>query len=123
VKTEPPSIGRALGRGLAKRCPRCGQSRLIDGFFRLRKACANCGLQFERAVEDHIGLIYITTAIQTAMFAAFALVFQPANPWLWRGVLAAVALTVMLLNLPNRKGLAVAIDYLTRRAESITGHE
>lgn len=123
MKTEPPSIARALGRGLAKRCPRCGQSRLMDGFLRLRKACANCGLQFERAVEDHIGLIYITTAIQTAMFAAFALVFQPANPWLWRGVLAAVALTVMLLNLPNRKGLAVAIDYLTRRAESIAGHE
>ncbi len=82
MKTQPPGIGRALGRGLAKRCPRCGQSRLMDGFLRLRKACAGCGLQFERAVEDHIGLIYITTAIQTAMFAAFALVLQPANPWL-----------------------------------------
>ena len=58
------------------------------------------------------------------MFAAFALLLQPANPWLWRGALAAVALTVMLLNLPNRKGLAIAIDYLTRRGEqSITRHE
>lgn len=119
-----PGIGRALRRGLAKRCPQCGQSRLMDGYFRLRYACTICGLQFERAVEDHIGLIYITTAIQTAMFAGFALLVRPANPWLWRSVLAAVALTVMLLNLPNRKGLAIAIDYLTRRGErSIPGHE
>ena len=90
----------------------------MDGFFKLRATCVECGLQFQRAVEDHIGLIYITTAIQTAMFAAFALVFRPDNPWLWRAVLAAVALTVMLLNLPNRKGLAIAIDYLTRRGET-----
>jgi len=93
----------------------------MDGFFRLRPACGVCGLQFERAIEDHIGLIYITTAVQTAMFAAIALLVRPANPWLWRGILATVALTVMILNLPNRKGLAIAIDYLTRR--SIAGHE
>jgi len=110
-----PGIGRALRRGLAKRCPRCGQARMMDGFFRLRPACMECGLQFQRAVEDHIGLIYITTAIQTATFAAIALLVRPANPWIWRGILAAVALTVMLANLPNRKGLAIAIDYLTRR--------
>ena len=92
---------------------------MMDGFFRLRPACDHCGLQFERAIEDHIGLIYITTAIQTAAFAGFALLVRPANPWLWRGALAVVALTVMLLNLPNRKGLAIAIDYLTRRDERV----
>ena len=111
-----PGIFRALGRGLAKRCPRCGRERLFDGYFRLHPSCGHCRLQFRRAIEDHIGLIYITTAIQTAAFAAFALVFRPLNPWLWRGILAIVALTVMLLNLPNRKGLAIAIDYLTRRS-------
>jgi uncharacterized protein (DUF983 family) len=116
VSSPPaPGIFQSLGRGLAKRCPRCGRGRLFEGFFKLLPACGACRLQFCRAIEDHIGLIYITTAIQTAAFAGFALVFRPLNPWLWRGILAVVALTVMLLNLPNRKGLAIAIDYLTRR--------
>ena len=58
-------------------------------------------------------MIYITTAIQTAAFAALVLLVDPSNPWVARSLLAAAALGVMLLNLPNRKGLAVAIDYLT----------
>lgn len=87
----------------------------MDGFLRLRPACVECGLQFQRAVEDHIALIYITTAIQTAVFAAIVLTFNPARPWIARGILGSIALGVMLLNLPNRKGLAVAIDYLTGR--------
>ncbi|NIM60913.1 MAG: DUF983 domain-containing protein, partial [Acidobacteria bacterium] len=82
-----PGIRQALARGLAKRCPRCGRERLMDGYYRLRPACRKCGQQFQRAIEDHIGLIYITTAIQTAMFAAFALLVRPDNPWLWRGAL------------------------------------
>ena len=106
-------VARALGRGLAKRCPRCGLGRLVVGYYRLRPRCPTCRFPFQRAVEDHLGVIYITTAIQTAFFAAIVLTFEPARPWIARGILALIALGVMLLNLPNRKGLAVAIDYLT----------
>ena len=42
-------------------------------------------------------------------------ILQPRNPWLARGALALVAVVVMLANLPNRKGLAIAMDYLVSR--------
>ena len=115
--TESPEIrpGRALLRGLRKRCPRCGRGALVEGYYRLRPECEECGFRFQRAVGDHLGVIYITTAIQTAIFAALVLTVDPVHPWIARTLLAALALAVMLLNLPNRKGLAVAIDYLTGR--------
>jgi uncharacterized protein (DUF983 family) len=86
---------------------------MFRGYYGLLPGCAECRFPFARAVEDHLGVIYITTAIQTAAFAAIVLAYEPSRPWLGRGILAAAALGVMLLNLPNRKGLAVAIDYLT----------
>ncbi len=110
-----PSPSRAIWRGLAKRCPRCGEGRLIDGFYRVRTRCDRCDWLFEREVGDHLGIIYISTAIQTATFAAVVLWIQPSSPWTARILLGAAALGLMLLNLPNRKGLAVAIDYLSER--------
>jgi len=113
-QTEP-SPSRAIWRGLSKRCPRCGEGRLIDGFYRVRKRCDRCDLEFEKEVGDHLGIIYISTAVQTATFAAVVLLLQPQSPWIARIFLGAAALGLMLLNLPNRKGLAVAIDYLSER--------
>jgi uncharacterized protein (DUF983 family) len=106
---------RALGRGLSKRCPKCGESSIFKGYFEVRVACPTCDFPFQRAIDDHVAIIYFSTAIQTAIFAAFVLVFKPENPWLARGILAVVAVSVMLLNLPNRKGFAIALDYVTGR--------
>ena len=110
----PPTL-RALARGLSKKCPRCGIEPIFERFFHTRIACPTCRLPFEQAIEEHFAIIYFSTAIQTAMFAAFVLVFKPDHPWTARAILAVVALSVMLLNLPNRKGFAIALDYLTGR--------
>ena len=104
---------RALARGLAKRCPQCGLDPLFEGFYRVRQSCTTCGLRFRRPREDHLGVMYLTTAVQTAAFAAFVLVFQPANVLLMPTFLASGALALFFLNMPNRKGFAIALDYLT----------
>lgn len=104
-------------RGLCKRCPRCGVERFVRGFFRVRPHCPHCGLVFEKEIGEHAGVMYLTTAVQTAGFAFIVLMVNPPEPWLARGILIAVAVGVMYLNLPNRKGLAIALDYLTRRGE------
>ena len=43
-----PSVGTALRRALALRCPRCGQGRVFDGWFAMRATCEACGLKYER---------------------------------------------------------------------------
>jgi len=40
---RPPSMGVALRRGAANRCPVCGEGRIFAGYLRPVPACAACG--------------------------------------------------------------------------------
>jgi len=55
-------------RALALRCPRCGRTRLFEGWFRMAPACAVCGLRYERAPGYWIGAIYVNYGV-TAVVA------------------------------------------------------
>lgn len=110
-----PSASRAIWRGVTRKCPRCGVGRLFRGWYRLLCDCAHCGLRFPDSTPDQIGLIYLTTGVQTAVFAFIVLIYQPSHPWLSRVALILAALGLMLANLPNRKGLAIAVSYLIDR--------
>jgi uncharacterized protein (DUF983 family) len=56
---------RALGRAIRLRCPRCGETPLFTGWFRMAESCALCGLRFERAQGYFVGAIYINYAVTT----------------------------------------------------------
>src|SRR5262249_58226247 len=45
-------IGRAVLRGLRKRCPHCGQGALFSGWSRHLDRCSVCGLVYERNPGD-----------------------------------------------------------------------
>jgi uncharacterized protein (DUF983 family) len=51
-----------LLNGLRLRCPRCGAGWLYERPFRMRLACAHCGLKFEREQGYFVGAIYINYA-------------------------------------------------------------
>ena len=70
-------IARVLGRAVRLRCPRCGQTPLFRGWFRMLPACASCGLSFERAQGYFVGAIYVNYAATTPIAVGGALV-------LWR---------------------------------------
>ncbi|MBI1963970.1 MAG: DUF983 domain-containing protein [Candidatus Rokubacteria bacterium] len=100
MPSEAPAgrIARALGRAVRLRCPRCGQTplfprcelgdagrsrvatravRWFGHWFRMRPACAFCGLRFERAQGYFVGAIYVNYAVTTPIAVGGALV-------LWR---------------------------------------
>jgi len=58
-------LTRALGRAIRLRCPRCGETPLFTGWFRMAESCALCGLRFERAQGYFVGAIYINYAVTT----------------------------------------------------------
>src|SRR4051794_26784254 len=41
-----PSVLQSAMRGLACKCPRCGEGKLYAGFLTLRPGCENCGLDY-----------------------------------------------------------------------------
>ena len=45
----PPTVTQSALRGLACRCPRCGNGKLYAGFLNLRPNCEACGLDYAAA--------------------------------------------------------------------------
>ena len=95
---QQPSLGRALGRGLLRRCPRCGSGGLFRHWTAIVDDCPRCGLHFEKAEGYWTGSMALNLVVTEGLFlAAFVLmivVTWPDVPWL--GVLAvSVAVTIV----------------------------
>jgi uncharacterized protein (DUF983 family) len=54
---------RTVGRGLRRRCGRCGGRRLFRGWFRLRERCPTCGYTFRREEGFSTGVFLINFAV------------------------------------------------------------
>jgi uncharacterized protein (DUF983 family) len=45
-ENAPASLSQTILRGLACKCPRCGNGKLFAGFLSLRPSCSECGLDY-----------------------------------------------------------------------------
>lgn len=116
---QPPNPPRTLlaaaVRGLRRRCPRCGEGALFTGWHRLRESCPACGLVYEPRTGDTWFFMYMTTAGLTGLLVVSMFLFRPAVVWMGQVAVGLAGLVVILLSLPYRKGLAVALDYWIAR--------
>jgi uncharacterized protein (DUF983 family) len=113
MKLRQTPVRMILRRGLRRRCPQCGEGRLFDGWYSLHENCAICGLAFEPLAGNSWWFMYYSTAIMTGVVILAMLLIRPHSLWLGRTVVFVAAMALVLLTLPTRKGLAVAVDYLT----------
>lgn len=78
---EPPKrslpFWQTVFRSSRLRCPRCGNSRLFDGWFKMRPACGECGLDFRQEPGFYLGSIYFNYGLTALIvtIAYFALYF------------------------------------------------
>ncbi len=128
ARTGEPSAGaapsgtRALLRGLARRCPRCGGGRLFRGWFHLRERCPGCGLRFEREEGGFLGSLTlnyaVTAAAWLALLVAALVATAPEVPVV--PLMAASAVVVILVPLafyPFSKTIWAAVEYLASGTE------
>jgi DNA-directed RNA polymerase subunit RPC12/RpoP len=61
---------QVVSRGLRNRCPNCGGATLFKegSWFEVNKACANCGLRFERDEGFFIGSMSINYGVTLVLF-------------------------------------------------------
>ncbi len=106
-------IGRALRRGLRKRCPHCGEGRLFSGWSHLEH-CSVCGLVFARNSGDTWAFTIIGDRLPVA--AAIALIyFGVVRSHRVLGLTLIVMLAVLLVwTSPNRWGVGIALHYVSR---------
>jgi uncharacterized protein (DUF983 family) len=123
--SRAPSTTRALLRGLAKRCPRCGQAKLFSRWFTLSRVCPRCGLQFEREQGGFLGAIalnYLAAMLAWAMMLTVWLIIDLPDIHFVALTAASVAVVVavLLFFFPLSKTLWAAVEYLVYRSEMRT---
>jgi len=107
-----PDLLTVLKRGLRARCPQCGESKIFSGWNKLVDECPVCGCGLERRGGGSWFFTYMSTAFLTGIIVVFMLLFRMPSLILQIAVVVAAWFLLILLTLPIRKSIAIAIDYL-----------
>jgi uncharacterized protein (DUF983 family) len=113
---------RALGRGIRKRCPRCGRRRIFRRWFTLVERCPGCGLRFEREEGYWVGALIVNLAVTSAAFLVVLvggmIAFWPDVPWVGLTVAAVlVNVVVPIVFYPFSKTIWMALDVALHRMD------
>jgi uncharacterized protein (DUF983 family) len=108
-------LATQLGRGLRKRCPRCGARDIFKSFYSLKEECPNCAYRFEREEGYWVAAIIINTAvIEAIFFALFIGILIATLPDInWQAMLVAGLVTngiFPFIFFPYSKTLWMALD-------------
>jgi uncharacterized protein (DUF983 family) len=107
-------IWPVLRRGLNRRCPRCGEGPLFRRGIKAWERCSACGLLFERNYGDTWMYTIITDRIPIfAGIVAWYFGFRATN-WMAASIFFVAMAVPLILTIPHRQGLAIALDYLSR---------
>lgn len=117
-----PSATRALFRGLAKRCPRCGERKLFVHWLKVAERCPRCSLRMEREEGGFLGAMTINYAVTTLAWVVFLVVWLAIDLPKVRVLPLTVASVVLvgvlpLVLYPFSKTTWAAVDYLVFRAD------
>lgn len=115
--------GRYLGRGMRKRCPRCGAKGIFATYFTLKERCPSCGVRFKREEGAFTGGLMMAW-----VFTLFFMIVPLLVYVFWRGItgdddlafapfaIACVACSILvpLLGYPFTASSWAAIDLVSR---------
>ena len=113
---DRPSRATAIRRGMKRRCPRCGEGALFSRGISVNDRCSVCGLVFQPDHGDTWMFMIITDRIPILLGIVLVYFgFRSTNVVIMSIFFALMAIP-MILTLPHRQGIALAIDYLVRRS-------
>lgn len=104
---------RGIRRGLAMRCPACGERRLFARFLKVADRCDNCGQELHHHRADHLPP-YVTIVLVGFVVGHGILVSELYWEWpLWRHIVVWPALTLVLALalMQPIKGAVVGLQY------------
>jgi len=109
-------VGPALRRGWARRCPACGEGKMMSGFLKVADQCPECGqeLHHHRADDGPAFLtILVVGKLVMAMYVTVFMAFHP-EPWVMIALCWTVAGGLAMYLLPRFKGAFVALQWSRR---------
>jgi uncharacterized protein (DUF983 family) len=105
--------------GLACRCPRCGQGKLLQGFLDIRPRCEVCGLDYGFADAGDGPAVFVILAAGFIVVGSALVVEVLYEPplWLHAALWLPLILATTLLPLRPIKGLLIAVQFRNKAAE------
>jgi uncharacterized protein (DUF983 family) len=111
-----------VARGLRKRCPRCGERRIFDGWFELKARCRRCDLRFESEQGGFLGAMTLNYGMAFAVWIVMlTVVLVLTVPDVPIALLLAASVVVLvgipLWFYPRSKSTWAAIEFLVARSD------
>ncbi len=117
--TPQPTLLQTALRGIACRCPRCGEGKLFAGFLTLRPACERCGLDYtfiDTGDGPAIFVIMLAGAVVVTCALIVEVKYQPPF-WVHAALWLPLILVTTLLPLRSMKSLLIALQFHHKAAE------
>lgn len=112
----------AILTGLMRRCPHCGEGKLLNGYLAVASGCAACGLDFSFADSGDGPAVFVIFLV-APLVLIMALVtgsLVPIAPWMHLVLWMPATLILCGLLLPPFKGVMVNLQY---RHDAHEGHQ
>ncbi len=121
MPADKQRVSAVLKRAIRSRCPQCGIGKLFYGWNKVVDRCPACGCELDRRGGGSWFFTYLTTAFLTGLIVLFMLFYRMPTLLLQQIVVAVAWLVLILLTLPLRKSIGIAIDFLIdiRSGESV----
>jgi uncharacterized protein (DUF983 family) len=113
MASRPKLIRTALGRGLRKRCPHCGEGPLFSGWSHFER-CSICGLVFVPDPGDTWAFTIIGDRVPIAGMIVLIYFGVVRSHRVLGLTLMIVLMALLVLTAPNRWGVGIALHYLSR---------
>jgi uncharacterized protein (DUF983 family) len=113
MTAQPVTLQQTILRGLACRCPRCGQGRLFNGFLNLKPRCEACELDYafiDTGDGPAIFIMMLAGAIVVAAALIVEVKYQPPF-WVHAALWLPLILVTTLLPLRAMKSLLIALQF------------
>ena len=118
VRRSAPSLWPGIRRGLARKCPACGEGPLFCGYLAVRPVCPACGNDNEQYPSDDFAPYVTIFLVLHLMIPILFVVDRTFNlSVMWETVLAVpIFLVVTMGVLPFAKGAVIGFAW----AEGVT---
>src|SRR5271168_773525 len=116
---DTPALRQSVLRGLACKCPRCGNGNLFEGLLALRPRCEACGLDYafiDTGDGPAVFIIMLAGAIVVACALIVEVKYQPPF-WVHAVLWLPLILVTTLLPLRSMKSLLIALQFHHKAAE------
>jgi uncharacterized protein (DUF983 family) len=109
-------LGRSIKRGLACRCPNCGDGRLFRAFLKPVDHCAVCGEDYRPQRADDLPAYLVIVVVGHVLMSGYMLTDMVirVSPWIHLAIWAPLSVIAALLTIQPIKGGVIGLQWANR---------